>query len=96
MNDLYYTPPTDKEFEEIKARSIEIWDTYDNTHGYRDEKVKLIEGLQNAGDNVMYIIGMFDNHNQAKLSRMLSKQTKQAISRRLISGGTPTEYNLFL
>ena len=46
MSKLYYTSPTNEQFNELKAKAIEIWQTYDNAHGYVDEKVNRIK----AGD----------------------------------------------
>ena len=96
MNNLYYQAPTDEQFNEVKAKAIEIWDTYDNTYGYRDEKVDRIKDLKNIDDNVMYIIAMFDGDNQAKLAGMLSDETRQQISLRMIAGGNPPQFNPFL
>lgn len=30
MTKLYYQPPTDKQFNELKKKAIKIWQTYDN------------------------------------------------------------------
>ena len=35
---LYYIPPDEKCFVEVKEKSIEIWQTYDNDFGYVDEE----------------------------------------------------------
>jgi len=48
MSKLYYTAPTNEIFEEVKAKAIEIWQTYDNTYGYADEKVNKIKDLENV------------------------------------------------
>jgi len=96
MSNLYYTAPTQEQFEEVKAKSIEIWNTYDNQFGYVDEKVNRIKDITNIEDNVMFIISMFDFDNQTKLASMLSESTKKAISERMIAGGNTPEYNPFL
>ena len=86
MGELYYTPPTDEQFDELKEKAIKIWRQYDNTFGYVDEKVNSIKDLQNAGDNFMYIIAMFDMLNQTKLADMLSNETRTAVRDRMIDG----------
>src|SRR5437773_9966131 len=95
MTDLYYIAPTNKQFEEVKQKAIEIWQTYDNTYGYVDEKVNRIKDLKNIQDNVMSIIAMFDIRNQQILSLMLTDEIKKVINDRMIAGGTPQEYNPF-
>ena len=67
--------PTNDIFEEIKNQAIKIWDTYDNTYGYRDEKVNYINSLTNIEDNAMIFFRMFDHINQAKLIATLSDET---------------------
>ena len=91
---LYYTPPTDSQFNELKEKAIEIWQIYDNTHGYVDEKVNQIKDIKNIGDNFMYMVAMFDVHNQKKLADKLKKGTKEAVSLRIKSGGADN-YNVF-
>lgn len=96
MKNLYYEPPTDEQFKEVMEKAIVIWQTYDNTYGYVDEKLDRLRGMGNFGDNVMTIVAMFDIFNQAKLAKMLSDETRKAISLRMIAGGNPPEYNPFL
>lgn len=93
---LYYTPPTEEQFMEVKIKAIALWSTYDNTYGYADEKISRIKDIKNVGDNFMYIIAMFDVNNQLKLANELSDSTRKAVSDRIISGGNPPEYNMFL
>ena len=92
---LYYTAPSNEEFEEVKAKAIEIWNDYSNEFGYRDEKINQIKNLQNISDNVMYIVAMFDMNNQVALSMILSPGTRKAISDRMKAGGNPPEANPF-
>ena len=55
MTKLYYIPPEDKQFEEVKEKAIEIWNEYDNTYGYASEKVDRIKNIKNVDGNFMYI-----------------------------------------
>lgn len=96
MSELYYTAPTDEQFEELKQAAIEVWQTYDNTYGYVDEKVGRIKDMQNVKDNFMYMVAMFDTINQTKLSFLLSPETCKAVSDRMKDGGQPDLLNPFL
>ena len=59
--------PTDEVFNDIKEKSVELWENSDNYVGYIVEKVDLINDLSNIKDNWSSIIGMFDFNNQLKL-----------------------------
>ena len=96
MTNLYYQPPSDKVFKEVKKEAIEIWKMYDNTYGDVDEKVNKIKDLKNVRDNLMYMVAMFDMVNQRLLARKLSKGAKKAIADRIRLGGAPDRYNEFL
>lgn len=96
MTDLYYTAPTDEIFEEVRQKAIKIWKTYDDTYGYATEKIDQIKDIGNVGDNLMYIVSMFDDNNQKILAGQISPEAKKAIADRIIDGGTPDFYNNFL
>lgn len=72
----YYIAPKDEVFEQIKAKATELWQTYDNTYGYVDEKVNRIKDIQNIRDNACYIVAMFDYPNQNKLLKMVDGEAK--------------------
>ena len=57
----YYKAPPDSIFEDIKTNAIKIWDTYDNTYGYRDEKVNRIKDLENISDNAWFTVLIFSS-----------------------------------
>lgn len=92
---LYYEPPTDDQFNEVKQKAIEIWQTYDDTHLYATEKINRIKDLPNIADNFMVIVAMFDNQNQGKLRRSISDEARQAICDRIRAGGMPEQFNMF-
>lgn len=79
-HDDYMVPPTDAVFEEIKAKAIKIWQTYDDTYGYASEKIKAVHSVTNVRDNWGYIIGMFDSNNQYKLVQRLSPEARDKVS----------------
>jgi hypothetical protein len=77
--DDYYKAPPQKVFDEIKAAAIEIWEGYDNEHGYATDKINRIRDIQNIQDNAWYMVAMFDHVNQAKLINMVSEETAAMI-----------------
>ena len=70
----YYTAPEQEIFDEVKQVAINIWNTYDDTHGYASKKIDRIKDIQNVQDNTAYIIAMFDQVNRAKLRDLLSEK----------------------
>ena len=95
MAKLYYIPPTDEQFNELKQKAIEIWKEYDNKYGYVDEKINAIKDIGNIQDNFMYMVAMFDINNQRKLAEKLSQETRIAVKDRMIDGGSSPEYIVF-
>ena len=87
---LYYTPPPQNIFDEVKIASIDLWTKMDATG-----KINSIKDVQNIRDNFMYMVAMFDIHNQLKLRNKLSKEAVEEISARIKDGGTPDEFNVF-
>ena len=95
MTRLYYTPPTEEIFNELKLVAIELWRTYDDEFGYATEKINKIKDIQNVQDNFMYMVAMFDIGNQTRLSFMLSNNTAKAIRERMIDGGNEEQDIVF-
>lgn len=83
--ELYYTPPREKEFDDLKICAMCIWNTYDNTHGYVDEKNNKLKDLKNIKDNFMYIFAMFDINNQRLVLTLVESKTKKEVLKRLPS-----------
>lgn len=86
---LYYTPPAQDQFNELKEKAIEIWSTMGDEPSYSQEKIGRIKDIHNVGDNFMYMVAMFDIHNQLKLADMLSEETRYQVRIRMIDGGQP-------
>ncbi len=95
MSELYYTAPPDEQFEELRAKAIEIWKGYENGTSYSIDKIGRIKDIANVSDNFMYMVAMFDQDNMAKLARMLSPETRLAVYDRMKSGGQPDWANPF-
>ncbi len=89
--ELYYTAPSDEVFEEVRDRAMELWkevDTNNDKYGYASGKIDRIKEIRNVGDNLMYMVAMFDYGNQRLLSQRLSDDARNNIRARLIDGGT--------
>ena len=95
MNNPYYQPMTDSQFNEVKREATAIWSEYDDTYGYATEKINRIKDLGNCRDNGMFMVGMFDFNNKRKLAEKLSKDTRKAVYDRLVAGGAYLEAELF-
>ncbi len=96
MCELYYTPPSDKCFNEVKKIAIKLWREIATDEGYLKEKLEDVMDLKNVQDNFMYMIFRFHPLYQMKLSEMISAKTRKAVSDRLIAGGSPPEFNYFM
>ena len=96
MPKLYYTPPTDEQFEELKKAAIQLWSTMGSEPSYSKEKIDRIRDIANVGDNFMYMVAMFDIYNQRTLAYAISPETRKAVSDRMVDGGQPDEFNPFL
>ncbi len=95
MPKLYYTPPTDEQFDEVKQEAIKIWSKMGDEPSYSEEKISRIKDIENVSDNFMYMVAMFDINNQRLLANSLSEDTKKAVRERMIDGGQPIEYIVF-
>lgn len=93
MKTIYYTPPEQCFFDELKKCAITIWSSYPDP--YKSEKIESIYNLQNVSDNFMYMVAMFDSQNQIELSNLVSDRCKREVSERLFSSGCPPDYNFF-
>lgn len=83
MTLLYYKPPSDELFNEIKEKCIELWTEIKSYPRDLKEKVDRIKRLSNVEDNCMYMITMFDEHNQVRLARKLLPSTCMEVHNRI-------------
>lgn len=95
MAQLYYSPPKEILFEEVRQKAIEIWKSYDDSYGYATSKINTIKDITNSEGNFMFMVSMFDINNQKKLSDSLSIGAREAIRIRLIDGGALSELIVF-
>lgn len=92
MAGIYYEAPGQEEFDDMKSAATEVWNGMDNTYGYVDEKLARIEGVQNVGDNFMYLFAMFDMDNQRKVVDLLAQKTQDELRLRMVDGGNSRAY----
>jgi len=98
MSKLYYTPPKDELFNELKVKAIDLWreiDTDNDKYGYASEKIGRIKDITNISDNFMYMVAMFDIHNQRLLADKLSTECRLAVKERMIDGEQPDDLIVF-
>lgn len=86
MENLYYTAPRNKEFNDLKEKAIEVWKEIATNPNYAEEKIGRIKDLENIKDNFMYIFSIFDPFNQRKVMNKISEKTATEIIRRLVAG----------
>lgn len=84
---LYYTPPPIAQFNELKEMAMDLWVEVAREPRYAEGKIARIKDIKNIGDNFMYMVAMFDQTNQAKLSSKLSVATRTSVRDRIIAGG---------
>ena len=94
MSKLYYTPPPDEAFEDMKTVATSIWlggEKFDlpkreGSYGYIDEKLECID-RPNVGGNFMYILAMFHQLLQERVISRLDERTVHEVVIRLRAGG---------
>ena len=87
-NGIKYEPKlTDEIFNEIKEQCIKVWNTYDNTHGYVDEKVNEIIDLPNSWVNAIRMLRMFHVSLSKHVYNELSSKTKDRVILELLDRG---------
>lgn len=72
--------PSEEIFNEIVEACVEVWHTYDDTHGYRTEKLERVRSTKNYKDNVMGLIRMFHPVMRYRIVTRLSKQAQEYIN----------------
>lgn len=94
MTNLYYIPPSDEAFEDMRSAAIKVWGQYVDSPDYMAEKIGRIKDIKNVGDNFVYILAMFDIDNQRKCIGLLQKETKDAVRDRLLACGYEPDFLL--
>ena len=82
---LYYVPPSDEIFENMKTHALLLWQAIANNPSYYEEKTTRLKSRTNIGENFMYTLAEFDEGNQQRLMQHLRPDTRQAVVDRLLS-----------
>jgi hypothetical protein len=92
--ELFYTPPKDEYFEELKSLCIRFWLAFPEfsmwdekqeqlEREYAQSKIDLINSLKNEGSNFVTMVQMIHQNSRQVLSKCLSLETRNEISMRL-------------
>jgi hypothetical protein len=92
---IYYKPPKQECFDDLKSACIRYFKTFDNDFGYADEKIKTLESLENVGGNFMTMVKMFHPLAWEVIAELLTLETRVHISARLEDGGHSLETDFF-
>ena len=92
--ELFYTPPKDECFEELKSLCIRFWRTFDEVE-YVDEKIDRIKNLKNESCNFVMMIQMIHAVSREFIAKALSLETRNEISMRLHGWETENEFDFF-
>lgn len=71
------TPPSDKAFEEIKAKSILLWMACGESKEIIKQNIALLGDIKNIKNNALCIVEMFNEENRRKLLHSLSEEAQE-------------------
>lgn len=91
---LFYTPPKDECFDELRKICILFWRAFDEIE-YVEEKINKINGLKNEGSNFIGMVQMIHQNSREILSKHLSLETRNEISMRLYGWEKENEFDPF-
>ena len=69
---LFYTPPREESFNELREVCIRFWNTFDDKFGYATEKIDRIKDLPNDGPNFVMMVQMIHPVAREVISKLLS------------------------
>ena len=92
---LFYTPPREESFNELKEACIKFWNTFDDEFGYATEKIDRIKDLPNDGPNFVMMVQMIHPVAREVISKLLSLETRNEISMRLYGWEKEDEFDFF-
>jgi hypothetical protein len=92
--ELFYTPPKDEYFEELRTLCIRFWEVFPELtmwnekqermeKEYAQSKIDLIKNLKNEGANFISMVQMIHQNSRQVLAKHLSLETRNEISMRL-------------
>jgi hypothetical protein len=92
---LFYTPPREESFNELREVCIRFWKTFDDKFGYATEKIDRIKDLPNDGPNFVMMVQMIHPVAREVISKLLSLETRNEISMRLYGWEKEDEFDFF-
>lgn len=92
---LFYTPPREESFNELKEACIRFWNTFDDKFGYATEKIDRIKDLPNDGPNFVMMVQMIHPVAREVISKLLSLETRNEISMRMYGWEEENEFDPF-
>ena len=92
--ELFYTPPKDECFEELRKLCISFWRSFNEVE-YVEEKVNRIKDLTNEGSNFVMMVQMIHPVAREIIAKALSLETRNEISMRLYGWETENEFDFF-
>jgi len=92
--ELFYKPPKDECFEELREFCIRLWRSFDEV-AYAEEKINRIKNLKNEGCNFVMMVQMIHPVSREVISKALSLETRNEISMRLYGWETENEFDFF-
>jgi hypothetical protein len=91
---LFYTPPKNEYFEELKSVCIRFWRSFDEVE-YVEEKISRIKNLENSGCNFVMMVQMIHPVSRELISKLLSLETRNEISMRMYGWEQENEFDFF-
>jgi hypothetical protein len=87
--DMKYNPIlTDEIFNEVRSLVTKLWSTYDNTYGYVDGKMAVVNSLDKSWTSVIQMIRMWHFTIQREvIFKRLSQETNEAIKLEMYDRG---------
>lgn len=91
---LFYTPPRDECFEELRTICIRFWKSFED-FDFCQEKIDRIKDLPNESCNFVTMVQMIHPVSRQFISKCLSLETRNAISMRLYGWEKENEFDPF-
>ena len=94
--ELFYKPPKDECFDELKKICIRFWEVnFKDETDYLNEKVNRICSLKNEGSNFSSMVQMIHPISRKVIANSLSLETRNEISMRIHGWGSDDEFDPF-
>jgi hypothetical protein len=92
--ELFYKPPKDECFEELREICIRFWRSFDEVE-YVEEKINRIKDLKNEGCDFVTMVQMIHPVSRELIAKLLSLETRNEISMRLYGWDGENEFDFF-